>query len=95
MAFSGTIWMLGLRHRAQPVHTMDFARMRWALEQMIKKQSVNKVLGNDVVRAEPVPGKGGFKDLQRVERDADIDAVVLAIRGRQMLGTRGCLSFVI
>ena len=32
-----------------------------------------------MVRAESVPGEGGFKDLQRVERDADIDAVVLAI----------------
>ena len=58
---------------------MDFARMRWALEQMVERQSVNKVLGTVVVRAESVPGEGGFKDLQRVERDADIDAVVLAI----------------
>ena len=57
----------------------DFARVRWALEQMVEKQIVNKVLGTVVVRAEPVPGEGGFKDLQRVERDADIDAVVLAI----------------
>ena len=24
MAFSGTIWMLGLHHRVQPVHKMDF-----------------------------------------------------------------------
>ena len=40
---------------------------------------MNKVLGTVVVRAESVPGEGGFKDLQRVERDADIDAVVLAI----------------
>ena len=64
---------------------MDFARMRWALEQMVEKQSMNKVLGTVVVRAESIPGEGGFKDLQRAERDADIDAVVLAIsRVRQI-----------
>ena len=40
---------------------------------------MNKVLGTVVVRAESVPGEGGFKDLQRAERDADIDAVVLVI----------------
>ena len=71
--------MLDLYHRVQPVDNMDFARMRWALEQMVERQRVNKVLGTVVVRAESVPGKGGFKYLQRVERDADIDAVVLAI----------------
>ena len=32
-----------------------------------------------VARAESVPCEVGFKDLQRVERDADMDAVVLAI----------------
>ena len=32
-----------------------------------------------MVRAEAVPGEGGFKYLQRVERGADIDAVLLAI----------------
>ena len=58
---------------------MDFARTRWALEQMVEKQSVNKVLGKVVVRAESVPGEGGFNYLQRAERDADADAVVLAI----------------
>ena len=51
MAFSGTIWMLDLHHRVQPVHNIDFARMRWALAQMVEKQSVNKVLGKVVVRA--------------------------------------------
>ena len=63
----------------QPVNKMDFARMRWALEHMVEKQSVNKMLGKVVVRAESVPSSGGFQKLHRVERDADIDAVVLAI----------------
>ena len=66
---------------------------------MVGKQRVNKVLGKVVVRAESSSGEGGFKDLQRVERDADIDAVVLAIywnkRQGQVMGTHGCLSFVI
>ena len=79
MAFSGTIWMLDLDHRVQPLGNMDLARTRWALEQMVAKQSVNKVLGKVVVRAESVPSEGGFKNLHRVERDADIDAIVLAI----------------
>ena len=35
------------------------------------------------MRAEPVPGEGGFKDLQRVERDAGIDAIVLASYGNK------------
>ena len=79
MAFSGTIWMLDLDHRVQPLDKMDFARARWALEQMVAKQSVNKVLGKVVVRAETVPTYGGFNDFRRVERDADIDAIVLNI----------------
>ena len=79
MAFSGAIWMLDLYHSVQPVDKMDFARMRWALEQMVEKQSVIKVLGTVVVRAESIPGEDGFKDLQRVESDANIDAIVLAI----------------
>ena len=52
MAFSGNIWMLGLYHRVQPVEKILFSRMRWALEQMVGKQSVNKVLGTVMVRAE-------------------------------------------
>ena len=43
------------------------------------KQSVNKMLGKVVVRAQSVPSAGGFQSLHRVERDADIDAVFLAI----------------
>ena len=79
MAFSGTIWMLDLDHRLQTVDSMDFARMRWTLEHIVEKQSVNKMLGKVVVRAESVPSAGGFQNLRRVERDADIDAVVLVI----------------
>ena len=45
---------------------------------MVERQSVNKVLGTVVVRAETVPSEGGFKYFQRVVRDADSDAVVLA-----------------
>ena len=71
--------MLYLHHRAQPVHKMDIARVRWALEQMVETQSVNKVLGKVVVRAESSPGEGRLKDLLRAKRDAGIDAVVLAI----------------
>ena len=79
MAFSLTIWMLDLDHIVQPLDKMDCARTRWALEQMVAKQSVNKVLSKVVVRAESVPSEGGFKNVHRVERDADIDAIVLAI----------------
>ena len=50
---------------------------------MVEKQRVNKVLGKVVVRAIPSPREGGFKYLQRAERDADIDAVVLAIYWKQ------------
>ena len=63
MAFSGTIWMLDLYRRAQPVDKTGFARMRRALEQMVQGQSVNKVLRTVAVRAESIPGEGGFKDL--------------------------------
>ena len=98
MAFSGTIWMLDLGHRLQPVDRMDFARMRWALEQMVEKQSVNKALEKVVVRAESIPGEGGFKNLQRVKRDADMDGFFLAVYWNkpqgQIMGARGCLSCV-
>ena len=66
---------------------------------MVAKQSVNKVLGKVVVRAESVPSEGGFKNLHRVERDADIDAVAwLSIgtdRRMTMMSTLEVLSFVI
>ena len=78
MAFSGAIWMLDLDHSVQPLDNMDFARTRWALEQMVAKQSVNMVLGKVVVRAESVPNEGGFKNLRKVERDEHIVAIVLA-----------------
>ncbi len=63
MAFSGTMWMLDLYHRVQPVDNMEFARMRWALAHMVEKQSVNKVLGTVVVRAESVSAEAGFQRL--------------------------------
>ena len=63
MAFNGTIWVLDLDHRVHPLDKMDVARARWALEQMVAKQSVNKVLGKVVVRAESVPSQGGLQNL--------------------------------
>ena len=72
----------------QRVNKMECARMRWALEQTVEKQSMNKVLGKVVVHAESGPGEGALKDLQRVERDADIDAVVLAIYWNKPHGGR-------
>ena len=79
MSFGASIWMLDLDHRIMPLEQMDFARMRWALEQLTRPARVQRVLGKLVIRAESVPNDGHFHGLQRVERDADVDAVLLAV----------------
>ena len=79
MAFSGTIWMLDLDHRVQPLDKNGFCEDAVGIGADGRETECEPVLAKVVVRAESVPSEGGFKHLQRVERDADIDAIVLAI----------------
>ena len=87
MSFSATIWMLDLGHRLLPFEKMDFARMRWALGHLTRPKDVHQVLGKLIVRAESVPVDYRFSGLQRVERDADVDAVLLAVHWNKPPGT--------
>ena len=76
--FGGTLGMLDLTNRVKPMGQLDVGRMRWACEVLDQEQALSKVLPQIVVRADFLPGEA-FHDLQRVERDADLDVVCLSI----------------
>ena len=79
MSFSATIWMLDLSHRLLGIDKLDLARMRWAVEQVQDSGSLHKVMDGLPVAAESVPDAEDYKGLRKIERDADLDAVILAI----------------
>ena len=80
VTFSGTLWNLDLAYRLMPVDQLDVSRMRWALESMAGPGQINKALGSLVVRAETVTNAPLLEGcLQKVERDADLDAIILAV----------------
>ena len=79
MSFSATIWMLNLAHRLIGIDKLDLARMRWALELIQETRSLHKVMDGFPVAAESVPDADEFSGLRKIERDADLDAVVLVI----------------
>ena len=76
----GCLGMLDLEDRVKPFDELDVGRMRWACEVLDETHKFNKVLGDIVVRAD-VPNLDTFEAavLQWVERDADIDVVLLFI----------------
>ena len=78
--FGGCFGMLNLEDRIKPFDELDIGRMRWACEVLDETRKVSKVLGDIVVRAD-VPDTDTFQAaaLRRVERDADIDVVILSI----------------
>ena len=79
MSFSATIWMLDLSHRLIEIDKLDLARMRWAVELVESSGALHKVLDGLPVAAESVPDADDFAGLQKIERDADVDAVVLCV----------------
>ena len=79
MSFSATIWMLDLRHRLMPLDKLDLARTRWAIQAVSVHGQLSKVLDGFAVAAESLSDAEEFKDLRRVERDADLDAVLLVV----------------
>ena len=79
MSFSATIWMLDLRHRLMPLDKLDLARTRWAIQMVSMYGQSSKVLDGFAVAAESLSDAEDFKDLCRVERDADLDAVLLLV----------------
>ena len=78
--FGGCFGMLDLEDRIKPFDELDVGRMRWACDMLDETHKFSKVLGDIVVRAD-VPDTETFQAaaLRRVERDADIDVVVLSI----------------
>ena len=78
VVFGGTLGMLDLTNRVKPMDQLDVGRMRWACEALDQEQALSKVLPQIVVRVDFLPGEA-FHDLQRVERDADLDVVCLSI----------------
>jgi len=70
VVFGGCLGMLDLDYRINPTSSMDLGRMRWAATILDKAGKFAK-LGPVVVRA-GIP-------LQRLERDADLDMMLLSI----------------
>ena len=79
MAFSGTIWMLDLHHRVQPVHKMDFCEDAVGIGADGRETECEQGVGKGRGACRISSRRWRLQDLQRVERDADIVAVVLAI----------------
>ena len=79
MSFSGTIWMLDLTHRLIDIDKLDLARMRWALDLVEASRSLHKVMDGFPVAAESIPNAAEFSGLRKIERDADLDAIVLVV----------------
>ncbi len=75
--FSGTLAMLDLHARCQPIVNMDLAKMKYACEQLVATGDVNKVLGTISVQAETMTAE--LQGLRRVEGDAEVDSVTLAL----------------
>ena len=73
VVFGGTLGMLRLDHRIHPVVEMDLGRMRWACERLDQEGKISKLLHGVVVCL------NGDEGLKWVERDADIDVVMLSI----------------
>ena len=79
MSFSATLWMLDLTHRLMGIDKLDLARMRWAVELVAESGSFHKVIDGFPVAAESIPAAGEYMGLHKIERDADLDAVVLVV----------------
>jgi hypothetical protein len=78
MTFSATLWMLDLEYRVTTLDRMDYSRMRWALETITTHKSVERLLKDTAVAAEGITNESKFSKLRKIDRDADIDVVVLA-----------------
>ena len=79
MSISATIWMLDLSHRLISIDHLDLAHMRWAMEMVADSGSFHKVMDGFPVAAESIPDADNFSQLRKIERDADLDAVVLLV----------------
>ena len=72
--------MLNLEDRIKPFDELDVGRMRWACEVLDETRKVSQVLGDIAVRSDFLEADTfQAAALQRVERDADIDVVILSI----------------
>ena len=82
--FGGALSMLDLEARVKTMESesLDLGRMRWGLDILATgaPEAVHKVLGAVAVQAEQINDKDEhFNRLLRIERDTDIDSVLLAI----------------
>ena len=80
--FGGALAMMDLDTRVKPMESLDTGRMRWGLGilQSGVKDAIHQVLGEVAVQAESIKDKDeDFSGLRRIERDTDVDCVLLAI----------------
>lgn len=77
--FGGALGMLDLDIRVKPMDLLDLGRMRWGIQTLQAEGQVHGVLGTVAVQAAAIQDNAVYTGLLRVERDADIDAVLLAI----------------
>ena len=78
--FGGPLGLLNVTDRVAPISDMDVGRMRWACEVLDETHRISMVLGDIAVRGE-IESKEAWAagDLRRVERDAEIDVVLMSI----------------
>ena len=77
--FGGVFGYLDLRDRVKPLDQLDLGRMRWAAQVLDQDRTIRRLCEQVVVKMEALPDGSTFEKLQRVERDADIDMVCLAL----------------
>ena len=78
--FGGVLGMLDVTDRVKPISEMDVGRMRWACGVLDETHKFSKVVGDIAVRGDML-SRDSWEPamLRRVERDADIDVVLLSI----------------
>ena len=84
--FPGTLFMMDLKARVKPAEEADVARMSWAAARLDESGDAASVLTGISVRAEFLQdkmedgqGRQHYVNLQRVERDAEIDVICLSV----------------
>ena len=78
--FGGTLGLLNCSDRVAPISDMDVGRMRWACEVLDETHKCSTVFGDIAVRGEFPSGETWDPAmLRRVERDAEIDVVLLSL----------------
>ncbi len=73
--FSGSLSMLDLRARAEPLESLDLAKMKFACEKLLSPGDATQVVETVQIVAEEL-NKAGLHRLRRADGDEQIDSVI-------------------